>query len=258
MPQHDDMPTPRPLPPFGYWEYYQELEFLNPTSPETLLKIGHACRLNKSSCVLDVGSGKGTVAILWAQEFGCHVIGVDNLPRMIVEARRRVAQAGLSDRIVFRNLDATDIDAQITDSSDLVCSFGSLFIWGFRQGLQRLINLVAPGGFLAVSDLFFLSQNIDPEFLRRAGYTQDEYPTLAELQECLNILNWEIVKTWEASPKEWQHYLDGTTRALNWYNDLHPGIMNPFVESEKEWAACIKEAGDKWIRFVHAVARERR
>jgi cyclopropane fatty-acyl-phospholipid synthase-like methyltransferase len=258
MSERKDIPTPKPLPPFGYWEYYQELDYLNPTSPETLLNIGKTCGLNSSSRVLDVGSGKGTVAILWAQEFGCPVVGVDDLPRMVIESRRRAAEAGLQDRIVFRNMDASDIDTQFREPFDLVCSFGSMFIWGYQEGLQRLIHLITPGGYLVFSDLVFTDRNIDPEFLRRAGYTRDEYPTMLELHDHLNILGWEAIKTWEATPKEWQYYLDGTTRALKWYNNLHPGIINPFVESEKEWVACIRETGDKWVRFVHVVAKERR
>jgi cyclopropane fatty-acyl-phospholipid synthase-like methyltransferase len=258
MSQRNDVSAPQPLPPFGYWEYYQELDYLNPTSPETLLDIGRTCGLNSSSRVLDVGSGKGTVAILWAKEFGCRIVGVDDLPRMVIESRRRAAEAGLQDLTVFRDMDASDIDTQFREPFDLVCSFGSMFIWGYQEGLQRLTRLVSPGGCLAFSDLFFSDQKIDPDFLRRAGYISDEYPTILQMRDHLNMLGWETVKTWEATASEWRYYLDGTTRALTWYNSLHPGIINPFVESEKEWVECIRETGNKWVRFIHIVAKERR
>ena len=188
MSTHNDISTPRPLPPFGYWEYYQELDFLNPTSPETLADIGRTCRLDSSSRVLDVGCGKGTVAILWVKEFGCRVVGVDDLPRMIVESRRRVANAELQNRIIFRTMDASDIDTQFREPFDLVCSFGSMFIWGYQEGLKRLSRLVTPGGCLAFSDLVFTDQNVDPNFLQRAGYTRDEYPTMLQLQNHIEIL----------------------------------------------------------------------
>jgi SAM-dependent methyltransferase len=258
MSKRNHVPRSQPLPPFGYWEYYRELDFLNPTSPETLLDVGRACGLNSASRVLDVGCGKGTVAILWVREFGCRVVGVDDLPRMIVESRRRAADAGIQDRTVFRIMDASDIDAQFQEPFDVVCSFGSMFIWGYQEGLQRLSRLVSPGGSLAFSDLIFTEASVDPQFLRKAGYAHDEYPTMSQLRDHIELMGWDITNIWEAAAREWQYYLDGTTRALTWYNSLHPGIINPFVESEKEWVDCIRETGDRWVRFVHVVARERR
>jgi cyclopropane fatty-acyl-phospholipid synthase-like methyltransferase len=258
MAQHKPTITTKSLPPFGYWEYYQELDILNPTSPETLLDIARTCQVNASSRILDVGSGKGTIALLWAKEFGCRVIGVDNLPRMILESRKKATELGLNDRVMFRIMDAGDIDTQFRESFDVVSCFGSMFIWGFQQGLQRLNRLISPGGSLVFSDAFFTDNNVDENFLKRTGYRKDEYPTISQMQEFLNIMGWEIIQTWVANDREWQHYLNGTSKALNWYNKLHPGIVNPFVESEKEWAACLKETNRKWIQFIHVVAKERR
>jgi len=39
---------------------------------------------------------------------------------------------------------------------------------------------------------------------------------------------------------------------------MHPGIVNPFVEAEREWASSLIETNRQWIQFIHAVARERR
>ena len=258
MARRKSIPSQRSLPQFGYWEYYRELDFLNPTSSEILLDIGRACGLDLSSRVLDVGSGKGTVAILWAQEFGCHVVGVDNLPRMVLDARNRALECELNTRVMFRIMNGSDIDSSFGQSFDVVCCFGSLLIWGMEEGLQRLVRLVAPGGMLAFSDLVFTEQPVDPQFLRRAGYSPDEFPTLDQLRQILHMIGWEIVQIWEAGDEEWQYYLEGTGKALEWYNSMHPGIVNPFVEAEKEWAASLKETNRQWIQFVHVVARERR
>jgi len=210
MARRKSIPSQRPLPPFGYWEYYHELDFLNPTSSEILLDIGRTCGLDRSSRVLDVGSGKGTVAILWAQEFDCRVVGVDNLPRMVLEARRRAAECEVNDQVMFRTMDGSDIDSAFRQPFDVVCCFGSLFIWGMEEGLQRLVRLVTPGGVLAFSDLVFAKQPVDPQFLRRAGYSPNEFPTLDQLHQILDVIGWEIVQIWDAGDDEWQYYLEGT------------------------------------------------
>ncbi len=49
--------------------------------------------------VLDVATGTGAVAIELARRYGCTVVGIDQSPEMLDEARRRVAAAGLEDRI---------------------------------------------------------------------------------------------------------------------------------------------------------------
>jgi SAM-dependent methyltransferase len=247
----------RPLPPFGYWEYYRELDFLNPTSAEILLKVGRACGISHSTRILDVGSGKGSLAILWAREFGCRVIGVDALPQMVREARRRSAKEHLSDRLVFRQLDALDIDQQLRERFDVVACLGSMFIWGYKEGLQRLLRLVASGGALAYGDIIYTAKPVDSAFLRQAGYEPEEFATEDELHGILSVLGWGIQSMWVSGDREWQHYLQGTGKALDWYNHLHPGIVNPFVEAEREWANSLKNTNRKWVRFIHAVVREK-
>lgn len=49
--------------------------------------------------VLDVATGTGAVAMEVVRRYGCHVTGIDQSPEMLAEARRRVDEAGLSDRI---------------------------------------------------------------------------------------------------------------------------------------------------------------
>ncbi len=248
-------PPPRT---FGYWEYYRELEYLNPTSPEILLEVGRDLGLNPDSRVLDVGSGKGTTAILWAGHFGCRVMGVDNLPEMIEESQRRAAESTVADLVEFQSLNAATIDRNITEQFDVVSCMGAMFIWGFLEGVQRLVRLVAPGGSLVYADIVYTEFPVDPDFLQRSGYLQDEFPTLPQLQEYLYVLGWEIKEIWEAGDEEWHRYLEGTRNTLKWYNNLHPFNDNPFVKAEAEWTRSLEETNRKWIRFIHAVIKERK
>ena len=57
--------------------------------------------LDTDSCVLDLGCGKGAVAIKVAKTFGCPVVGVDLMPAFIDEARQRAYQEDVEHLCTF-------------------------------------------------------------------------------------------------------------------------------------------------------------
>jgi hypothetical protein len=52
----------------------------NPTSPEKIRRLGELLRLEPKSRVLDIASGRGGPAIILAESFGCHIVGVERPP----------------------------------------------------------------------------------------------------------------------------------------------------------------------------------
>ncbi len=62
-----------------------------------------------SDHVLEIGSGWGACAIRFAQKTGCRVTSLTLSTEQAHEARRRVAEAGLSDRVEIRLQDYRDV-----------------------------------------------------------------------------------------------------------------------------------------------------
>ena len=92
-------------------------------------------RLERGARVLDVGCGHGASTILMAEAFPeSTFIGVDYHEASITVARRRAAEAGLSDRISFEVADAADLPA---DSVDLVAMFDCLHDMGDPEAAAR-------------------------------------------------------------------------------------------------------------------------
>jgi demethylmenaquinone methyltransferase / 2-methoxy-6-polyprenyl-1,4-benzoquinol methylase len=56
-------------------------------------------RAGPEDTVLDVATGTGAVAIELVRRTGCSVVGLDQSPEMLAEARKRVEAAGLAGRI---------------------------------------------------------------------------------------------------------------------------------------------------------------
>ena len=97
--------------------------------------------------VLDIGCGVGRWSRCLAAR-GAEVTGVDVSPTMIAEARRRVHQAGLTERCRFYVQDLTQLDAG--RPYDLVLAVTVLQHVldeeRLRAGLSRMAGHLAPGG----------------------------------------------------------------------------------------------------------------
>ncbi len=82
------VPTPRPV-------VDKMLELATPTADDYLI---------------DLGSGDGRIPITAAQRFGTRGLGIDIDPRRIAEARKNAEEAGVSDKVEFRQEDLFETD----------------------------------------------------------------------------------------------------------------------------------------------------
>ncbi|HHZ07388.1 MAG TPA: methyltransferase domain-containing protein [Rhizobiales bacterium] len=73
------------------------------------LELAGYLNLGPSSDVLDIGSGLGGPARTIAETFGCHVTGVDLTQEFCDAAAALSGWVGLSDRVAFRQGDATSL-----------------------------------------------------------------------------------------------------------------------------------------------------
>ena len=99
--------------------------------------------------VLDVATGTAAVAIELVRRTGCSVVGLDQSPEMLAEARRRVSAAGLAERI--RLVEGTADDLPFEDRSFDGLTFTYLLRYVDEPGrtLRELARVVRGGGSLA-------------------------------------------------------------------------------------------------------------
>lgn len=96
--------------------------------------------------ILDLGCGKGSTLIQWAQVCPGEGLGVDLEPAFIAEADRRVRELGLSDRLAFRVEDLT-VTLEREGGFDLVIyGIDSDILGPVDQALKRLRRVIVPGG----------------------------------------------------------------------------------------------------------------
>lgn len=100
--------------------------------------------------VLDVATGTGAVAIELVRLTGCNVIGVDHSPEMLAEAERRVAAAGLADRIQLVEARAERLPFPDRSFDALTFTYLLRYVEDARATLHELVRVVRPGGVVAM------------------------------------------------------------------------------------------------------------
>jgi predicted O-methyltransferase YrrM len=76
-----------------------------PTAPEVVQAMLRLAKVQTGDVVYDLGCGDGRIVIAAARQFDTRGVCVDIDPERIAEARENARQAGVADRIEFRNTD---------------------------------------------------------------------------------------------------------------------------------------------------------
>ncbi|HEV3265077.1 MAG TPA: methyltransferase domain-containing protein [Acidimicrobiales bacterium] len=125
---------------------------------------GVDAKLRRGAKVADIGCGHGSSTILLAKEYpNAEITGFDYHAESIDEARKRAAEAGISDRVKFEVASAQDFGGS---GYDLVCIFDALHDMGDPIGGAAHIraSLADDGTWLLVEPMAIagLENNVNP------------------------------------------------------------------------------------------------
>jgi len=103
--------------------------------------------IDSATRILDAGCGVGGSARLLSQRFGAEALGVNLSPVQVGEARRRTAEAGLQEKVQFRQADILSLDPEELGQFDLIWSLENAEHIGDKGGMLQLFHrLLRPGG----------------------------------------------------------------------------------------------------------------
>ena len=237
-----------------FFEIHSGLEREAPGSPESTRKALALIRdLPAPARILDVGCGPGAQALELARGIQGQVTAVDNHPPFIDAVQERAAAAGLADRIDARTGDMTALPFA-PGSFDLIWSEGAIYIMGFRAGLEAWRPLLAPGGYLAVSEATWLKPEA-PEACRT--FWDAGYPAMTDIPA-------NIATTGEAGFRDighfalpatdWWAYYDAVSRRIDELEQRHGGDAEALavLAEERQEIELYRRYSD-WYGYVFYV-----
>jgi SAM-dependent methyltransferase len=156
-------------------EYYSSLARQGPGSPEvTITALSFIDNLTKESRIADIGCGTGGQTIVMAHHTPGHITGIDLFPTFIELFNINANNLNLQHRI--KGIVGSMINLPFQQEElDLIWSEGAIYNIGFERGLKEWRNFLKTGGYIAVSEASWFTQERPIEIDK---FWKDEYPEI--------------------------------------------------------------------------------
>jgi demethylmenaquinone methyltransferase / 2-methoxy-6-polyprenyl-1,4-benzoquinol methylase len=102
--------------------------------------------------VLDVATGTAAVALELVRRSGCSVVGVDQSPEMLAEARRRLMLAAATKRVRLVEASAAELPFEDASFDGLTAAYLLRYLDYLPDGLRELARVLQPGATAALLD----------------------------------------------------------------------------------------------------------
>lgn len=133
-------------------EYFSGLERQGPGSPNATIKaLNFIPNLGENSRIADIGCGTGGQTIILAQNTTGNIVGVDLFPDFINKLNNNAAMLNLQGRVQGIVGDMKELPFQ-DEEFDLIWSEGAIYNIGFERGLNEWRKYLQTGGYIAVSE----------------------------------------------------------------------------------------------------------
>jgi ubiquinone/menaquinone biosynthesis C-methylase UbiE len=139
-------------------EYFLAIERQGPGSEEATKKaLSFITNLNEKSNILDIGCGTGGQTITIAKNTQGSILGVDLFPDFINKLNENAIKLNLQCRIkgLVGSMDNLSFN---NEEFDLIWSEGAIYNIGFKRGLKEWYRFIKKGGFIAVTEASWFTQ----------------------------------------------------------------------------------------------------
>lgn len=155
--------------------YFSSIDRQGPGSEEmTKLAISYIKGLSPNSKIADLGCGTGRQTITLAQDTPAQIVALDLFPTFVDKLKSELKTLNLSNRVnaIIGSMDELPF---ANDEFDMIWSEGAIYNIGFQHGLEYWHRFIKTGGYVAVTEASWLTENRPSEI---ADFWTDAYPEI--------------------------------------------------------------------------------
>ncbi len=153
--------------------------------------------------VLDIGCGPGAQTLVLAEELrDASITAIDNHEPYLEELQSRAAVAEVSERVAAEKMSMEELRFS-PETFDLIWAEGSAYIMGFTKAVSAWRPLLKQGGFLALTELVWLTEDKPVEAVE---FFRQEYPVMmggAGIVEGMRAVGYELIDNFTLPDSAW-------------------------------------------------------
>ena len=134
---------------------------------------------NDNLKIADIGCGTGSQTITLAQNTYAQITAVDIFPEFLQKLDARAKELNLQARITTMEMSMENLNFA-KNEFDLIWSEGAIYNIGFEKGLREWGQFVKPGGYLAVSEISWITDSRPKEIEQ---YWSNEYHDIGTISK---------------------------------------------------------------------------
>jgi len=119
---------------------------IHPGGFEATNKLIKTLKITSESKVIDIACGKGTTAILIAEEYGCNVVAVDIDEKLIEDAKHLTKKKGLENKITYHIGDALKLPFSDNEFDAAISQAMLVLVDDKIKAIQEAKRVVKKGG----------------------------------------------------------------------------------------------------------------
>ncbi len=185
--------------------------------------------------IADIGCGSGGPTLTLAQNLNGRIIAVDLFPQFLEELGIKARKLGLVDKILSLEKSMDDLPFG-KEEHDIIWSEGAIYNIGFENGIKWWKEYLKVGGYLAVSEITWITPSRPKEI---EDFWQQAYPEIDTASNKISLLErngYSLVGYFTLGENSWaqEYYQPLEARFDSFLEDhKHSELAKKVVEDNK-------------------------
>lgn len=239
-------------------EYFSSIERQGPGSPEVTKKaLSFIDNLTSESQIVDIGCGTGGQTMALAEHTSGHITGIDLFPTFIDLLNNNARKLNVQNRVRGIVGSMEELLFQ-REELDLIWSEGAIYNIGFERGINEWHKFIKQGGYLAVSEASWFTEERPTEI---ENFWQNAYPeidTISNKVSQIQKAGYIPIATFVLPEDCWiEHFYEPQVSAQERFLKKYAGnkTAEKFIENER-YEAKLYEKYKEFYGYVFYIGKK--